>query len=319
MQAAGVAEGGAADVLHVHGAWSGCSQIANVIRRKYGTPVVVAPHGTLQPWALRKAAWKKRLAALVYERENLREAACLHALAQMEVADCRDYGLRNPIALIPNGVSRGWLDSTGDGGRFREQFGISADRRILLFLSRITPKKGLPLLLEALDQQRHRLGDWLLVVAGADEFDHLREVQEITTRRNLTRHVLFPGPLYNQTKRDAFAAAEAFVLPSRSEGAPIAVLEGLGAGLPVLATKGSPWEDLVPWEAGWWTDVSADAISDALADLLTRSPADLQRMGQNGLALIHDRYLWQHQARKTLDLYRWLTGSADKPDFVITD
>ena len=164
MLAAARTNGGAFDVVHQHGIWTACSHVSNTLCRVHGIPTVVAPHGSLQKWALKRSPWKKRLALLAYERENLHQAACLHATAEAEIADFRDYGLANPIAVIPNGISTTWIASQGDGARFREQYGIPLDRRLLLFLSRITPKRGYPfcwkqLTVSAID---FLIGSWLL-------------------------------------------------------------------------------------------------------------------------------------------------------------
>jgi glycosyltransferase involved in cell wall biosynthesis len=307
------------NIVHQHGIWTACSQASSALRKTHNVSTVIAPHGSLQKWALRRSPWKKRLALLAYERENLHRAACIHATAEAEVADFRNYGLSNPIAVIPNGVSETWLESQGDGIRFREQHAIPADRHVLFFLSRITPKKGLPLLLEAINRVRSSFADWLLVVAGTDEFGHLQEVESLVSRLNLWDLVKFTGPLFDQNKRDAFAASDVFVLPSYSEGAPMVVLDSLATGVPVMTTTGTSWRSLVEWNAGWWVDASVEGIVQALHDILSLSGSQLDAMGRNGRDLVRSHYLWKVQAQKTLDLYTWLLGWQTKPDFVITD
>lgn len=307
------------DLVHVHGIWTACSQVSNILHRHYNLPIIIAPHGSLQKWALKRSAWKKQLALLFYERENLHQAACLHATAETEVADFRDYGLSNPIAVIPNGVSDTWLESQGDGYRFRELYNIPSDARLLLFISRITPKKGLPLLLEAISRVRSSFANWLLVIAGTDEFGHLQKVQSLVKELNLQNCVKFIGPLYDQDKRDAFAAADVFILPSYSEGFPMIVLECLATGVPVITTRATPWESLLTWKCGWWVDVSVDGIAQALQSMMNLSKDQLRVMGQAGSELVKSQYLWGAQGEKTLDLYRWLLGQQTRPDFVIID
>jgi len=307
------------DLVHVHGIWTACSQVSNILHRHYNLPIIIAPHGSLQKWALKRSAWKKQLALLFYERENLHQAACLHATAETEVADFRDYGLSNPIAVIPNGVSDTWLESQGDGYRFRESYNIPSDARLLLFISRITPKKGLPLLLEAISRVRSSFANWLLVIAGTDEFGHLQKVQSLVKELNLQNCVKFIGPLYDQDKRDAFAAADVFILPSYSEGFPMIVLECLATGVPVITTRATPWESLLTWKCGWWVDVSVDGIAQALQSMMNLSTDQLRVMGQAGSELVKSQYLWGAQGEKTLDLYRWLLGQQTRPDFVIMD
>jgi glycosyltransferase involved in cell wall biosynthesis len=124
------------------------------------------------------------------------------------------------------------------------------------------------------------------------------------------------GPLHGQDKRDAFAAADLFVLPTHSEGSPMVVLEALGAGVPVLTTKGAPWADLVRHGCGWWTDISAGGIHDALRDALALSGTAWAAAGQRGRYLVAQKYSWAEIASKTIRLYGWLEGRVPTPDFV---
>ncbi len=307
------------EVVHQHSLWTAVSRVTNILHKRHGTPVVIAPHGTLTDWALRRSRAKKRLALALYERENLRSAACFHAVANTEIAEIRAFGLRNPVALIPNAISEAWLESAGSAERFRTAFHLPSDRRIVLFLSRISPKKGLPLLLQSLQQCGASFTDWLLVIAGADEFGHLAEVQALVSELKLETSVRFVGPLIDQDKRDAFAAAELFVLTSYSEGAPVVIPEALAAGVPVLATQASPWPELVSHGCGWWPSISQQGICEALLDALGSSPDRLRAMGQQGRALIKAEYTWSRMAPRTLLLYDWLLGRGPKPDFVVLD
>lgn len=305
------------DVVHQHGIWTACSLTTNILHQVHRAPTVIAPHGSLQQWALKRSAWKKRLALLAYERRNLENAACLHATSEAEIDDCRNYGLSNPIALIPNGISGHWLESHGDGSRFRERFAIPPDRRLLLFLSRITPKKGLPLLLEAINCVRGDFSNSLLIIAGIDEFGHLKEAKSLVKKLGLEHLVAFTGPLFDQAKLDAFAACHAFVLPSYSEGAPMIVLEALESGLPVITTRGTPWQSLTTFECGWWVEVSVQGLICALQEFLSLSKDQLRLMGSRGRELVKSKYLWRTQGQKALDLYGWILGRQAKPDFVI--
>ena len=307
------------DLIHQHGIWIAISKATAQWHLRSRKPTVIAPHGSLEPWALKRSIWKKRLALFLYERRNLREAACLHALSFNEAKDFRAFKLRNPIAVIPNGISDSWLRSKGDAYLFRRKLGLPEDIRTLFFIGRITPIKGLPMLIRAMHELRTKLEQWKLVIAGVDEFNHQRELQSLIDRLSMRDYILFAGPLFEQDKRDAFAAADLFVLPSHSEGAPMVILEALGAGVPVLTTKASPWEDLVTYRCGWWTDISVNAIADALEDALKRSSAELREMGQRGKKLVRERYTWTQIAEQALVLYEWLIHGGHMPDFVIRD
>lgn len=304
------------EVFHQHGVWMGFSHATLTWQNKNKGPTVISAHGSLDAWPLRRSNWKKQIALVAYERKNLRRASCLHALSAREYCNYRDFGLRNPVAVIPNGISEEWIEAAADPEAFKNRIGIPRDSRVMLFLSRITPKKGLPMFIEAAANLRAELRDWTVIIAGMDEFDHEREVRSIVERLGLADRFVFAGPLFGQDKRNAYAAADLFVLPSHSEGAPVVVLEALGAGVPVLTTTASPWEEIQSSGCGWRVDPSVDSIGAALAEALRRTRAELVRLGEAGRKLARERYTWQAIAPRTLELYDWLLGKAPVPQFV---
>ncbi|MEN6479125.1 MAG: glycosyltransferase [Anaerolineales bacterium] len=307
------------DVVHQHGIWTGVSHVTKRWRNHTECPTIIAPHGSLDAWALKRSGWKKHLALLAYERTNLNQASCLHALSGREAESFRAFDLHNPVAVIPNGISDSWLTSEGYQDSFRQRIGLNQEARVLLFLGRITPKKGLPFFLRAFESLYLCFPDWHVAIAGVDEFGHEAEVRSVAEQLGLESRIHFVGPLYDQDKRDAFAAAELFVLPSYSEGAPIVILEALGAGVPVLTTNASPWEELATHDCGWCTEISEDAIAQALGDALAKSPETLRQMGQHGQSLVAMNYTWSKIAEKTIMLYSWLLGQAEQPEFVVKE
>lgn len=195
----------------------------------------------------------------------------------------------------------------------------SRDRKTLLFLSRVTPQKGLPLLLEAIARQREQMTDWLLLIAGPDEFGHVREVKERIDVLGIARFVRLLGPVFGKDRRDAFAAADIFVLPTLSEGAPMVVLEALGARVPVLTTRNAHWGCILEQGCGWETRADADSFCEGLANAMSCSKAELMAKGETGRMLVRRRYTWSIAAQKTGALYLWLAGQGSRPDFVVTD
>lgn len=307
------------DIVHQHGIWTGVSIATLLIHKRKNIPTIIAPHGSLNQWALNISSWKKNIALIAYERANLSCASCLHATSENEIADFRNFGLDNPIAYIENGIQETCLSVGGDADSFRKQNNVASNKRILLFLSRISPKKGLMMLVEAIRSIKDDFADWQLIIAGIDEFDHKKDVEAFIQQLNMEDRIKIIGPLFHQSKADAFAAAELFILPSYSEGSPMVVLDSLAAGVPVITTKASTWSDLTEYNCGWWTEISTPAIAIALREAVTISTEDLQQMGQQGKKLISTKYTWSQLALKTIRLYDWLLGRDDKPDFVLLD
>lgn len=292
------------DLIHQHGIWLWHSQLAALGKRNLRKPLIVSPHGTLEERALEHSRFKKAIALRLWENRNLRNADCLHATSDKELESIRAFGLTNRVMLLPNGVPPELLQAKGSREAFLKKHQLPSDRRILLFLSRIHKIKGLPMLLEAIHEAKSQFADWLLVIAGTEEGGHEVELRETVKASRLDNHVQFLGPLFEQEKFDAYAAASAFVLPSYTENFSIAVAEALAFGLPVLTTTGAPWKEIAEQKAGWWVAPEPIEIKTGLVKLLETSPADLRAMGERGRNLITTQYLWNQIAAKSLEFYQ---------------
>ena len=305
---------GGAEVLHLHGLFTWPSQVASSFGARTGRPVVVSPHGMLQPWALANSAWKKRLFRLVVEDRNLARARCLHALCEDEAVNFRRLGLRNPVAVVPNGVALDEVPTAPDRGALARAHPELAGRRILLFLGRIHPKKGILPLVEAWRELRDErvLGDWVLLVVGPDQLGHAAEVGERIRALDLEREVLLLGPAYGATKQAVLAAADAFVLPSFSEGFSMAVLEAMAWRLPVVVSRQCNLDVETPG-AGLLCEPKAGSVAGRLRELLALPDDERRAMGCRGRAEVGRRYTWPVVAAQLVDVYRWLLGGGTPP------
>ena len=306
-------------ILHQHGIWNGTSLMTAAWRWAQSKPTVVSPQGSLTRIALRFSKWKKRLVLQAYERRNLEQASCLHATSTQEAEGFRRLGLTPPIAVIPNGVAEEETQQAGDGGRFARRFCLPSQSRRMLFLSRLHPKKGIKLLLRVLARLKGSLENWHLIVAGPEDYPgYLGELRQQVADIELRHAVTFAGALHGQEKNDAFAAADLFVLPTRSDNFGIVVAESLARGVPVLTTEGAqPWECVQERVCGWWVPRRFSAMASALAQATRLPGPELSAMGARGRKLVEQRFLWRRAARMTLRLYDWLLGRAERPGFVI--
>ncbi len=295
-----------ADILHTHGLWLHPSWVALAWKRKFSKPHVASVRGMLEPWAWRHKAWKKRPVWWLWERRNLQTASLLHATSEQEAQSFRDRGLNTPIAVIPNGVE---LPGNGETGKQK------AERKTLLFLSRIHPVKGLPLLLEAWAKVRPE--GWKLRIVGPDEGGHRAELGRQTVALGLGETVAFVGPLAGEAKEAAYREADLFVLPTHSENFGIAVAEAMAHGLPVITTHGAPWKLLEEERCGWWVPVNVEGIASALEDATRRSPEELAAMGMRGRKVVEERFSWDGIAQEFVACYAWLLGRGPQPGFVI--
>jgi glycosyltransferase involved in cell wall biosynthesis len=303
-------------IIHSHGLWMYPGVLARKLAQAAGRPLVVSPHGMLEPWALENSRWKKQVAAMAFENLNLRSAGCLHALCDAEARHMRHYGLRNPIAVIPNGVDLDDLSPLPDYDAIEAQYPLLKGRKRILFLSRIHPKKGLPHLLRAWQRVSPEFKNWTLLIAGADQLGHEREMRSLAIELGIGSAALFLGPLRGEAKRRALAGADAFILPSFSEGFSMAVLEAGACGLPVLLTPQCNFPDLA--KAGGAIEVQPDAAScvTGLTRMLSFSGEQRKSMGSRGRQLVQKDYAWPALAARMADVYSWLLQRSPKPDFV---
>ena len=342
-----------ADLLYAATLWKYPSWAALQWAERTGKPMMVAPHGSLDAWALRNAAWKKRIAAALFKNRQLNKAACLRALCQSEADAFRAYGLTQPIAIIPNGVEipEGDLKKP-EAGNLKPETG---GRKTLLFLGRIHPKKGLPNLIralkKALDARRSILDSpkWQLVIAGWDQGGHEAELIQLCEELGLksavtdaeqrpgqlklkiegerraldARHssldsaVLFFGPAFGRDKEDLLRNVDAFVLPSFSEGLPMSVLEGWSYGLPVVMTPECNLPEGFAADAAIRIETSAESITEGLNTLFSMNDADLMTMGAKGRGLVEERFTWKSVAAQMREVYDWMLGGGVAPSSVI--
>lgn len=297
------------DLLHVHGLWT-YSSLASLRWSRGNKPYLVSPHGMLDGWALNNSSWKKRIIAALYENTHLRGAACLHALNIAEAEAIRAHGLRNPICVIPNGVELP-TSLTRDSEARRA--------RILLYLGRLHPKKGLLKLVEAWSMVRKEADEsgWRLVIAGWDQHSHRSQIEALSARLGVNSVVDFVGPQFGAAKTVAFSSATAFVLPSLSEGLPMTVLEAWSWGLPVLMTPQCNLPEGVAAGAALMTMPDADSISAALHRLFSMSDAQCVAMGARGRRLVEERFQWRLIGRQMAEVYEWALGVGPRPGFVL--
>ncbi|MGL4541032.1 MAG: glycosyltransferase, partial [Polymorphobacter sp.] len=234
-------------------------------------------------------------------------SAALLATAEQERTAIRSKFPRLPIAVIANGVDCAAVPPATD-----------PHSKTVLFLSRIHPKKNLIGLLDAwaIVSAQPAFAGWRLVIAGPDEGGHLAEVRRHAERSGLRDSVDFHGAVADGDKAAVFASAALFVLPSHSENFGIVVAEALAAGLPVVATRGAPWDGLRGHRAGWWVDPTPAALAGAIGSALALPAAERRAMGERGHAWVAAAFGWEGIAAATARLYRWVITGGAVPEFV---
>lgn len=305
-----ILEDSSPDIIHLQGLWMYHSWAAKKFLKKHpNTKLIIEPHGMLDPWALKNSAWKKKIVGLLFENWNLKRANCMHALCESEYESIRNYNIKIPTAIMPNGITL---------PQYYEKRRIGPNT--LLFISRIHPKKGLELLIDAIaklnEESDSNLSEWCIRIAGWDQNGHRKYLENKVKLLGLSNIITFIGPVFGDRKIEELVNADAFILPSYSEGLPMSILEAWSFKLPVIMTDFCNLPEGFSSSAALRIGLSADSIASNLRLLFSMSDLERNALGKNGYQLVKEKFTWNVIANDTLRLYDFLMGQNSKPDFV---
>jgi glycosyltransferase involved in cell wall biosynthesis len=295
------------EVVHIHGLWTPFEWRAYREARERGARVVISPHGSLEPWAIRHKRVKKLAAWWLYQKRILQQADLLVASSDIERDNFRKLGLTAPVAVIPVGV---------DVGDRPQALGTTDREKIVLFLARLSPKKGIPDLLEAwhgmADRREHELH-----IHGYGPASYHAYLENRISALKMAHHVKLPGPLYGEEKWRKLERSSIYALPSYSENFGITIAEALLSGLPVITSKATPWGELSAKGLGWIVDNDVTQLRDALR-LAVSMDADKLRTIRNRARDYAGKYMWPPIADRYVDTYKWIAAGSTRPDWVTT-
>jgi glycosyltransferase involved in cell wall biosynthesis len=258
----------------------------------------------LAPAALAFARWRKQAFWALLQGPVVRDAACIHVTSEQEYGEIRDFGLANPVAIIPNGIDLPQAAAT--------QSAKTTVERVVLSLGRIHPKKGLARLIRAWSKVESKYPDWRLRIAGPPELGHDNELRALAASLGLTR-ISVEGPIYGEAKTVAYQYADVFVLSTLNENFGLTVAEALAAGTPVISTKGAPWSGLEREGCGWWIEHGIEPLAATLAHAMALPREALKVMGDQGREWMARDFSWDCVSRDMLGVYLWLARGAEPP------
>ena len=360
-------EAAKADIVHNHGLWMWPNAYAREAAVAAGKPLIISPRGMLEAWSLNRSKLRKAVAWRLFERKNLQSAVMFHATAESERESIRNvfsHGLARidtdsfsaedlggksgssekakeiPIVVAPNGVDLPDLERKLGREVLEEMFPELRDRRWIVFMSRLHPKKGVDVLLRAWRRQQNveqaaggreqgaggkgkLTADGLrhtekkeslsllvssslspvLVLAGSDLIGYRKDIERMIKELGLEDSVVLTGEVAGEEKDCLLANAEVFVLPSYSENFGIVVAEAMAWGRPVIASTATPWGEVADVGAGWWVKPEEEALAQALYEALGTRQEELDAMGAKGRALVERSYTWSAPAERLTKAY----------------
>ena len=295
------------DLVHIHDHRTMLTVIASHYARKYGIPYVLQAHGALPQDTGSKRM--KRLFDQFWSDKVILGAAGVIALNETEAERYRELGVADEkIAVVPNGIDLAEYPSLPARGRFRAAWGIDAATKVVLYLGRLDPTKGIDLLIRSFAVVAREFDDAVLVLVGGD-MGHNGEFRQRVESLGLDDRVIFTGFVSKEEKMAAYTDADVFVTPSFT-GFPVTFLEACLCGAPIVTTgKGDllGWIDnTVGFNTGYTPEALADTIGRLLADETLRA-----RFGEQGKELVRTRYNWKAIVHNIETFYAKVAGGAE--------
>lgn len=302
------------DILQTHGIWQYTSYAAAKIARKADVPYIIRPTGVfMHSWRYQTA--KKQIYSYLFGNRMIKGAACFHVASEQEAEGCKAAGFRIPITIVPNGVNPKDFEDLPEPFEIEEKWPVFKDRLVVLFLSLISPVKGLDQCLPAIKSiiETGKYKELLFVIAGPDYHGYRSIVEGSVKNNDLESHVLFTGMVKGKEKIGLFRRADIFILPSYSENFGLVVAEALACGTPVITTTGTPWKAIENIEAGFWVPPERNAFFEAFQHLLDKSEDVREAMGSRGREYILKNYTWENAAHKMIKVYQCLLDGKEVP------
>lgn len=237
------------DIIHVHGLWQYPSHASLDYAYNNDIPAVISPRGMLYPEALKKSKYLKKISLCLYQYNDIKKAKIIHVTCRQEKDHIRKFGLNLPIAVIPNPIEIGEKTLPNN----------SMIKRRVGFIGRLDPIKNIEKLLTAWAISGKENKDWELVLMGAGPSNYKNSLIRLSKELGI-KNIHWVGHLSGKEKEEVFSTFHFLVLPSISENFGMVVAESLQNEIPVIASKGTPWEELNTFRAGWWIDFGVEPL-----------------------------------------------------------
>ena len=283
------------DIVHLHCLW----QLRRYAKaaRDAGVPIVWSTHGMTAPWAMRHKWLKKKVAWWMFQRRDLRQAAAIHCTTEQEAEWNRRLGFGNCF-VAPLGTDES----------FSRVEHVERVERVLLFVGRVHPVKGLENLIRAWEMVEPRnTRKWVLRIVGPDEGGHLSSLTSLVSRLGLDDSVEFAGPKYGEDLSREYENCDCLVLTSFTENFGATVVDAMAHGKPVITSTFTPWREVKDRGCGWWVSNEPESLAAAIGEMMAKSDADRAAMGEKGRRLVDEKYSWDAVAGKLDDVYLQIT------------
>lgn len=292
------------DVVHIHSLYLFTTLAAGFYARRHGVPIILRPHGSLDPYIYPRHRGRKFVIETLYQNYLFKRANAVHYTTTEERELATPYTFDRPSFVVPLGLNIDDYRPLPPRGTFRERFPETRDKVILLFLSRINFKKGLDILAKAYGTIAKQRDDIHLVIAGPDNESFKPKVESMLRQAGVHDRTTFTGMLVGDDKLAALNDADLFTLPSYTENFGISVIEALACGLPVvISDRVNIWREIKEGGGGEVEPPDPDRFAGRIMDML----ADRDRLksySERGIETVSTLFDWPTIGQRLEDAYQ---------------
>lgn len=291
------------DVVHIHSLYLFVTLIAAYYCRRYDIPYLVRPHGTLDPFLLKKRIIRKKTYIALFEKRNLNGASAIHYTTEDEMNLANGLNIQTKGIVIPVGLNLQDYEKLPPQGIFRKEYPEIGQKTIVLFFGRIDFKKGIDILIKAFGKALIESSDMHLVITGPENDKYGNEVRNWVKEEQIEESVTITGMLLGEEKFAVLSDADIFVLPSYSENMGLAVIEAMACRLPVIiSNRVNICHDVEEYNAGIVTECDVEQFANAIIHL-HNNPQLRREIGACGKELVRKKYVWARIVEQMIDCY----------------
>ncbi len=295
------------DLYHANALWQYPAHATIKAAILNNKPSIISTHGMLYPEGLKKSKWVKKVSLFLYQNKDLKNATAFHATSEKEKEYIREFGLVQPIAVIPNAI-----DTSNFG---LPNFEPKTGKRKVGFMGRLCPIKNIESLIEAWAIAAPITNHHELVIMGDGDSGYKEQLVKLAQDLGVT-NVKYTGFVTGKVQDKLLSELSYLVLPSLSENFGMVVPEALWKGIPVIASKGTPWEELETQRCGWWTNNDSSSLAQALQIALQIEETERIAMGKRGNELIAEKYTLNAVGQMMKAFYEWVIVGGVKPEYI---
>jgi len=277
-------------IVHDHGLWMDSNIASCLTSYLNDIPLLVSPHGSLEPWAMEHKKIKKKIAFQLYQKFLLNKASYIHATSESEKLAVQKLLPKSNIKVIALGTNV-----------IKKEFVSKCDSKNAIFLSRIHKKKGLDILIDAWANASH--DGWKMIIVGPNEGSYFDNIKKRIKMHRLEDDIKLVGGLYGNDKQSVLFNSSLFILPTYSENFGLVIPEAFMSGLPVITTNKTPWLNLQKIGCGWTISPDMNALIKAIEEATKMSPTELRSMGEIGRNWMIDMFTWDTFGKNLISTY----------------